>query len=134
MPFKLTKDELQTRTQLVEDLGLAATAIDQAVAHYNTEVNNLRSPVEVAVTKYNELVAQALELCSTISQKAELDIGDRSEAWLEGERGLAAQAWQESWEGISLDEIDYQWPDELEIDIPDHADDLKDLPEEVEDA
>jgi hypothetical protein len=134
MPFKLTKEELQTRTQLIDELGLAAVRIEESVDHYNLEVDHLRSPVEIAVTKYNELVSKARELCSSISQKAELDIGDRSEAWLESDKGSAAQAWQESWEGISLDEIDYQWPDELEINIQDHADDLKDLPEEADDA
>jgi hypothetical protein len=38
------------------------------------------------------------------------------------------------WEGIELDDIDFQWPDELEISIDDHADSLKDLPEEADDA
>jgi hypothetical protein len=53
---------------------------------------------------------------------------------MESERGVAAQAWQESWEGIELDDVDYQWPDELEIEIPDYSDDLKDLPEEADEA
>jgi hypothetical protein len=132
MPFKISKEEAKTRSQLIEDLELAATEIDQCVDVYNTQVNLLRTPVEVAVTKYNELVAKARDFCSSISNQAELDLGDKSEKWMEGEKGQAAQSFQESWGGIELDDLDFQWPDELEIDIDNHADDLKDLPEEAD--
>jgi hypothetical protein len=132
--FKLTKEELQTRTQLIDELGLAAARIEESVDHYNLEVDHLRTPVELAVTKYNELVSKARDLCSAVSNQAEQDLGDKSEKWMESERGLAAQSFQESWDGIELDDVDYQWPDELEISIPDYPDQLKDLPEEADDA
>jgi hypothetical protein len=119
---------------LIEDLALAAARIEESVAHYNLETDPLRTPVELAVTKYNELVAKAREFCSEVARQTELDIGDKSEKWLESERGEAAQSWQDLWEGIELDDIDYQWPDELEIEIPSHSDDLKDLPEEADES
>jgi plasmid maintenance system antidote protein VapI len=134
MPFRLTKEELRTRTQLIDDLNIAATAIDQAVAQYNLDVDHLRTPVELAVTKYNELVAKARDLCVQVAGRAEQDLGDKSEEWMETEKGLASQSWQESWDGIELDDLDFQWPDELEISIDDHADSLKDLPEEADEV
>jgi hypothetical protein len=134
MPFKISKEELRTRTQLIEDLALAAADIDQCVSVYNDQVGGLRTPVELAVTKYNELVSKARELCSEITQEAEQDLGDKSEKWLDSERGIAAQSWVESWDGIELDDLDFQWPDELEIEIPDYPDDLKDLPEEADES
>jgi hypothetical protein len=134
MPFKISKEELRTRTQLIEDLALAAADIDQCVSVYNDQVGGLRTPVELAVTKYNELVSKARELCSEIAQEAEQDLGDKSEKWLDSERGIAAQSWVESWDGIELDDLDFQWPDELEIEIPDYPDDLKDLPEEADES
>jgi hypothetical protein len=134
MPFKLTKDELRTRTQLIDDLNIAATAIDQAVATYNDQIEGLRPPVEIAVTKYNELVSKARDLCIQVAGQADQDLGDKSEDWMETERGIAAQSWQESWDNVELDDVDYQWPDDLEITIPDYPDDLKDLPEEADEA
>jgi hypothetical protein len=134
MPFKITKEEAKTRSQLIEDLGQAAADIDQCVAVYNDQVGGLRHPVEIAVTKYNEIVSKARDLCSDISQKAEQDIGDKSEKWLDTVKGQGAIAWQESWGGIDLDDIDFQWPDELEIEIPDYDSDLRDLPEEADET
>jgi hypothetical protein len=134
MPFKITKEEAKTRSQLIEDLELAATEIDQCVGVYNTQVNLLRSPVEIAVTKYNEILSKARDLCSGISERAEQDMGDRSEKWMDTVKGQAAQAWQESWGGIELDDVDYQWPDELEIDLPDYNTNLRDLPEEADET
>ena len=132
MPFRLTKEEARTKSVLTEDLILAASAIDEAVDLYNKSVEDLRSPVEIAVTKYNQLLSKARELCKEVAEEAEQDIGDKDEDWLETEKGLAAQSYQESWDSIELDDIDYQWPEELEIEIPDHADELKDLPEEAD--
>jgi hypothetical protein len=134
MPFKITKEEAKTRSLLIEELGLAAARIEESVDHYNSQVNDLRPPVEIAVTKYNELVTKARDLCSHISEEAEQDMGDRSEKWMESEKGQAAQSWQESWSGIDLDDVDFQWPDELEIEIPDYDSDLKDLPEEADET
>jgi hypothetical protein len=134
MPFKITKEEARTRSQLIEDLGLAASAVEEAIDHYNSQVNDLRPPVEIAVTKYNELASKARELCSAISNQAEQDMGDRSEKWMESEKGQAAQVWQESWGSIDLDDVDYQWPDELEIEIPEYDSDLRDLPEEADET
>jgi hypothetical protein len=132
MPFKMTKEELKTRTLLIEELTLAADRIEESVNAYNKSVEDLRSPVELAVTKYNELVAKARELCTHIAEEAEQDLGDKDEEWLDTEKGEAAQSWVELWEEIELSDIDYQWPDELEIDVTNYADQLKDLPEEAE--
>jgi hypothetical protein len=131
MPFKISKEEAQTRSQLIEGLNSAAADIVASVAVYNSQVEDLRTPVEIAVTKYNELLSEARDLCSSIAEEAEQDLGDRDEDWLDTDRGQSAQEWQTLWEGIELSDIDFQWPDELEIDIDSHADDLKDLPEEA---
>jgi hypothetical protein len=132
MPFKLTSEQARTKSKLTEELILAAADIDQAVTVYNDQVGGLRTPVETAVTKYNEILAKARDLCQNIAEEADQDLGDHDEEWLDTDRGQAAQSYQESWEEIELDDIDYQWPEELEIDITDHTTDLKDLPEEAE--
>jgi hypothetical protein len=134
MPFKLSKDELQIRTELIEDLILAGEEIDKSVSRYNRDVESLRSPVEASVSKFNEVLTKARELCSGIATEAEQDLGDKSEKWMESEKGIAAQAWQESWAEIVLDDVDYQWPDELEIDIPTYPDDLAGLPDEADES
>jgi hypothetical protein len=134
MPFKISKEDARTKSILIEDLTLAAARIDESVDHYNKTVEGLRTPVELAVTKYNELVSKARELVTHIAEEAEQDIGDRDEKWLDTDRGQSCQSWQESWDGIELDDIDYQWPDELEIDVTDYAQELKDLPDEADES
>jgi hypothetical protein len=106
----------------------AGKKIEEAVSEYNQEVEKLRTPVELAVTEYNELVGEARTLCSEVAAIASDSIGDKSEKWQEGDKGQAAQEWADAWDGVDLSDMDYQWPDELVIEIPTYDSDLQELP------
>ena len=132
MPFKLTKEEALKFTGLQNNLRDAKDHIESAVSYFNVSVNTLRPPVEVAVTEYNEILSQIRAFTSQITSNAEDLISRKTELWQESEPGQAAQLWKESWQEIDLDDLDYQWPDELIIEIGQHSDDLDDLPHEAD--
>lgn len=132
MSFSLTKTETETFDKLTEDLAQKSKLIEEAVSVYNIAVQPLRIPVEEAVTEYNQILLEVRELRNTIVTKAQDNFSGKSEKWQESDSGQAAEEWINSWEEIDLDDIDYQWPDELTIDLPDHANDLETMATEAE--
>lgn len=132
MPFKLTKEELATRAALVQDLTEAANRLDVAVSEYNKMVDEHRPDVEKILSDYNNILSRAEEFCSGIAGTAETDMGDKSEKWMESEKGEAAQEYVNAWEGITLDEITIDWPDELVVGELGHATELDELPQEAD--
>jgi hypothetical protein len=129
--FALTKDESATLSRLIDDIASSKAKIEQTITIYNQQVEVLRSPVESAVTELNNHLAEARTLCSSVAARAQAKIDDKTEKWEESDEGEAATVWQSSWDGIELDDLDFQWPDELMIDIPSYDEDLEDLPKEA---
>jgi len=130
----------------------------EAVEHFNNAQENLFSEVidafesfvndsqeewekvQKAQDAYNSAVTNAEEFCSDIIADIEAFMDNKSEKWLDSERGELTQSWLNEWEQVELSEVEleppaYDEPDapeliELEIDGP--GDVLNDLPEEAE--
>lgn len=129
MPFKLTKDELAKRAELVDDLQTLRAKLEDELAVYNEKLAELREPLEKVQSDYNEAVAAARDFVADIVSQADSDISDKSEKWQEGERGQAASNWRDEWENASLDDLEIEWPDELQFDMPEDATTLEELNE-----
>jgi peptide subunit release factor 1 (eRF1) len=92
MAFKLNKTEIKQH----QDLSAALrAAFDEITA---------------ATIAFNEAIGNARDFASRVAGEREENIGNKSEAWQEGDRGQAAQAWVESWAECDLGEMDE--PDE----------------------
>lgn len=134
MSFKLSEAEIKQRDELLANLNSATNALDDAVREYNEAVDKLREPLDAVVAGYNEIVNQAQAFAEDIANTADGEISDKSEKWQDGEKGQAAIAFKDAWEclGHDLREITINYPDELDVDAPTHADDLEAAPVEAE--
>lgn len=132
MTFALTKTELSQFTNLLTELTSARGKIDQVVTIYNQQTEALRPPVEEAITGYNSILAKVRDFTSGIAARGREELDNKSEKWLESDTGQSAEEWTESWETVELDDIDFQWPDELTIDLDDYLENLEDLPQAAE--
>jgi hypothetical protein len=83
-------------------------------------LNQKKEAVEAAIEAYNEALVEAESFCSDIADRMADYQGERSDSWLESEKGDAYQTWMDEWT-----------PDFSELDMPDmdHAETLADLPE-----
>lgn len=129
--FKLTKAELEARADLVGKLNDSATALMKTIDEYNDELERLRGPIEDALSAYNELVAEARDFASDVASQADSDIADKSEKWQDSERGQAAIAFKDEWEGLVLEDVEIDFPEELSVDEPDHAGILESATDEM---
>lgn len=132
MAFKLTKTESKTRENLVAELEIAASALNSAVEAYNEAVKAAWEELAPAIEAYNEKVGEAREFAEGIAERAQEEIDGKSDAWRDGDRGTAAQAWQEEWAGVDLSDVEIDEPEELEAPDPAHRDDLENLSEEFD--
>lgn len=131
MPPKLTKDELATLSKLTDDLTTKGAMIDQQVSIYNNQVEALRTPVEVAVTDFNNVVEEARQFCQSIATRVEDEITGKSESWQNSDAGQSAAEFRDSWDTIDLSDLDFAWPDELTIEVSELDTELDELPKEA---
>lgn len=131
MAFKLDKQESLRRAGLVASLQEAWGKIEDAVDVYNDAVAELKGPVAEAIEAYNEIATEAAGFAEDVATRAEGEFDDKSEKWQESERGQAAGGWRDEWQSLDLATIEPEFPDDLAIDDPGHADALEGLPDEA---
>lgn len=132
MTFKLSKQERAQRDEHVERLENAWGELEQAISTYNGEAEKLKPPVELAIEKYNEMMAAAKEFAEQVAKRIEEKYDEKSEKWQEGEKGQVAAEFRDAWQHMDMEEIELRWPEEVSIDDPDHAPELAELPTEAE--
>jgi oligoendopeptidase F len=131
MAFKLTKQEAEERGKIIADLIEAWAKVETVLDHFNEEISELRDEVTNEITTYNEVLTRARAFADSIANRAEEEFGEKNEKWQEGDTGGEANDWKDAWENIDLDDLEPEFPDELEIDVPTHAEDLEGLPTEA---
>lgn len=134
MALKLNKDEIRQRDAYVAELRKVADLLEDAVRVFNEELEAARVKMRGAIDDYNETLTAARGFAEDIASRLSDEIDEKSEKWQEGEKGEAAVAFKDEWEGVSLEEIDPDnvLPGDMEdIDLED-ADTFEALPIEPE--
>ena len=132
MAWKLNKAELTRRNALYDEIMGAGEDLLAAVAAYNEAMAEQAQKVQEALDAYNSALSDARDFRDEIVGDRDGDYQDKSEAWQEGDKGQAVRTWIDEWEGAELDEVEIEFPEELEEPDLAHADALNDLPEEAE--
>lgn len=132
MAFRLSKQEMKQRDEHIEILRKAKLDVETAVEKYIEAMEEPRDTLRKAIEDYNEAIVAAKGFAEDIASQADSDISDKSDKWQEGERGQAASDWKGEWENIDLDEITFEYPEEIEPPDMDHAESLENLPEAAE--
>ena len=128
---KLTKAHLTSRDQLIEDLNDTYEALEDAVSAYNTTLAEAWNEVLSAEEAYNDATQAAQEWLNDRAAEIQASIDARSEQWQDSDRGKAYGEWKETFD-LSLDDSDLDEPDELHVQVDNHADTLSALPEELD--
>lgn len=126
--LKLSKQQMKERDVLVRRIVETKGKLEDAVAEFNEKLSSLKAPVEESTVKLNELIAEANELVSAIHSDMEMYYDDRSEQWQEGEKGQDYLSWMEEF-ATEFDEVDVEFPGNLEMPDVDCAETLEALPD-----
>jgi hypothetical protein len=129
MSFKLTTAEIRLRDELQGELSKAWEEVETAEHAFNKAMHEAKAKVEDAVSAFNNIATHAQSFAKAIADRAQDEINLRSQTWLESENGGEASYWRDEWKCFSIDDIDIDWPDWLDLDEPNI--DLMELPEEA---
>jgi chromosome segregation ATPase len=125
---KLTKTELEQRDALVAKLRVARESLDTAVNEFNAKLDDMRNELTPHADAYNELLEEARGFMEDIARERQEAFDERSESWQESDKGVEAAAWISEWENAGLDELDIDYPVDIDIQAEDAAQTLEDLP------
>lgn len=125
---QLTKADLTARTERATAIHTAQAKLEKAVEAYNAAALAAREVVEQAIQGLNDAIADANAWIEEVRARMNEHFDDRSEAWQESEAGEAYENWLREY--VALDEVEADFPDELELPESDAAENLEGLPEE----
>lgn len=128
---KLNKTHLKNRDAIYVDLQLAKSNLDDAVIAYNEKAAELYADAEDKLSEYNDVLERAREWRDEIVEEIDEYVSDRSDKWQESDAAQEIESWKSEFEGLELDELTMEKPEDLEM--PNEIDDevLNNVPEEV---
>lgn len=135
MTFKFVKDEIKQRDELITRLTDERQSFDNALILYNQALEKAKDDFNLVIEDFNNAVSAAKEFITDVKERAEGERDDKSDKWLESERGVAVGSWIEALEYASsdFDDIEIDWPEELNPDLPNHAEALGSIPDSADD-
>ncbi len=101
---KLSKDQVDQKAKIADDLDKAHTAVGDAIDAYNVVLNAAREFAQEVVTEIDDYVSE------------------RSERWQAGDAASQYEEWKGEWEGF--DHEDVETPESV-------LEDFEGLPEEL---
>lgn len=129
MTFALTKPLQKERDALLDKLRGAATDVQTAISDMNEAMADHKTSVEEAQEVYNELLGELQAFRDARVEEWRGEYDEKSEKWQEGERAETVSSWIEEYEGIDLEDINIDLPDDVDEPDMDHADSFAELQE-----
>jgi hypothetical protein len=122
----LSKDVLKSRDQLILALEDAKSEVETAINEFNGELTRLGQLVNMAVAKYNAILADVEAMQSDAQQEVQDFIDGKPEKWQESEKGEAYGDWYSELGDLGFDRLDIEIPDAIEEPDFGALDNLKD--------
>ena len=123
---KLSKEQLAERTAHVANLSEAWEVIEMKIGTIDGQIAELNTLIE----KYNADLSEAETWKEGITGQMDDFISERSERWTESDAGQSYEAWKSEWE--QFDATSLEPVENIDLETPEHADDLEALPEAPE--
>jgi hypothetical protein len=112
----------------------AAGQLQHAVESFNDAIAKERGAVEEHLAAYTEKLDLLKGVYAEIGEEARNYYDERSETWQESDTGTAYSEWVDQLESPDIEDLDIDFPDELEVELPDFTDTEWLPPEEPEGA
>lgn len=128
MAFKLKRRELKRRDELIAELIDKRNKLASAIEKFNSALYDLKEELQPVIDDYNATLDALNSFRDEIVSRLDSEYESKSERWREGDRGLEAIEFIESWEALDADNIEIELPDDLGFDVLNHAEELSELP------
>ena len=126
----LSKEQDQKKIDLVDAIRTAHDELETAITEYNAAMEEEQDKVQGKLNALNEKIREASDWATGIASEMQSYYDEKSERWQEGENGENYLSWKEEYEGLSTDDVEIDFPEDMEVPVCDVADDLESLPDE----
>ncbi len=111
---KISKTQSARHTTVSQALDASREALTKAIDDFNAKRAEAFAEVTTAIEKLNANLNEARELRDEIVSDMENYTGERSEKWAESEAASTFADWQSAWEGLELDDVEIDEPEDVE--------------------
>jgi hypothetical protein len=118
---KLTKEQVARKRELVDKLSGAGQELQAAIIAYNEKCEAEFSSVREAIDDYQTVVDEARSFAEEIAGDIAGYMDEKSEKWLESDRGQAFEQWKSEWENIDIYDVDLDEPTPIGCDVDEMA-------------
>lgn len=129
---KLTKTQVTARDKHAEDIRNAIAELNGDIEIYNKAIEEAKSNLEPAITKLNECLEAARNWRDEVVAEMDDYAGNRSEKWSEGDAGQTFESWKQEFENLELEDVEIEFPEELDVVEDDRSEAVDNLPEVAE--
>ena len=127
MAFKLTKTEAAQGAAHLDTLEAAGASLNTAIEAFNEALDTLRGEFCVALDVYNGKLNDIREFTGDVAGRLEDELSNKSDKWLESDAGSAAAELRDAWQGLELEDIRIDLPEDIDFEAGDHETALRDL-------
>jgi phage/plasmid-associated DNA primase len=130
MSFRLSAAQISMQKEFVDILNNVENQLKLAITKYNEGVEPLRDAVVSALSEYNEAVQTVKQFCDDVASEADDAIIEKGEKWQNSDKGESVIAWKQEWEEADFEELEIDFPEDLDVELPDNGTTLSVLPRE----
>jgi hypothetical protein len=127
MAFKLTNGDIKERDNMIGSVQDKQQTLTEAITKFNDVIEEQKSAVEDCL---NDLNGAIFDLRNFIEQKRDEfqgEFDDKSEKWQEGDRARAIADWIGTFDNVSLEDAQIEFPELLEEVVIDGLDEIENL-------
>ncbi len=95
---KLSKEQLQEKTELSEKMRKALDALNEKIESANDKIRQINSDIGELYNTYQEACTEAQEFAQMIYKDMDEYYSNKSEKWQESEAGGNYDEWRNQWE------------------------------------
>lgn len=113
---------------MVDAVRTKKDALNRAIADYNDRLAELRSKLEDYINDCDGAISDLRNFVEAVRDEAQSEYDDKSDTWRDGDKGQAVLDWINTFDSISLEDVDLDLPDdiaEVEIDSLDEIEALE---------
>lgn len=127
---KLSTVQQKQKEELVDKLNQLKEALENEIENFNQVAEAAWNEIQKVLEEYNNSLEEARTFIEEVTAQMSEYTDARSERWHASEAADLFREWQESWEGVDLDEVDlYQEFEPFHSPELEHSDQLADLPD-----
>ncbi len=120
---KLNKQQQLEVDAAIESCQQARGQLESAIQSFNDKLEEERGAVEERLGTYNEKLAELKGIYEAAGEEARNYYDERSERWQDSDVGIAYSEWADTLESPDeLDDLEIDFPDPLEVELPDFSD------------